>query len=378
EHIDALTQSYMRTKANNLDEFNQTMELKTNSSNNTVYADADGNIVYYHGNFMPRRDTSFNWSGTVDGNNPATEWQGLHDLDEMIIIKNPANGWIQNCNSTPFTAAGEYSPKREDYPRYMAYDTENARGIHAVMVLKDKKDFTLDGLIEAAYDSYLPGFAESIPAVVAAYDVVAKTDRALREKLAGPVEALRNWDLRFSVESVPMSIAHYYSLSQSRQPRGEGTGGGQQISRERRLVDALSRAVDELTGDFGTWQTPWGEINRFQRLSGDINLRFSDDEPSLPVAFASANHGSLAAYGASTYQGSKRIYGTRGNSFVAVVEFGDKVVARSSLAGGVSGDPDSPYFMNQALDYTLGKFKEVQFYKEDLLKAYTRKYRPGN
>jgi acyl-homoserine-lactone acylase len=377
EHIDALTQSYMRTKASNLDEFNKTMELKTNSSNNTVYADADGNIVYYHGNFMPRRDTAFNWSGTVDGNNPATDWKGLHDLSEMIIIKNPGNGWIQNCNSTPFTAAAEFSPKQEDYPRYMAYDTENARGIHAVMVLKDKKDFTLDKLLEAAYDSYLPGFEESIPAVVAAYDVVARTDKTLREKLAGPVEALRNWDLRYSVESVPMSIAHYYSLAQSRQPRNQTDRSAVAISPEKRLVETLSRAVDGLTADFGTWETPWGEINRFQRLSGDIESKFDDAQPSLPVAFASANHGSLAAFGASTFPGTKRIYGTRGNSFVVVVEFGEKVVARSSLAGGVSGDPKSPYFMNQALDYTLGKFKDVQFYKEDLLKAYTRMYKPG-
>jgi acyl-homoserine lactone acylase PvdQ len=377
EHIDALTQSYMRTKATNFVEFNKTMELKTNSSNNTVYADADGNIVYYHGNFMPRRDTSFNWSGTVDGNNPATDWQGLHDLDEMIIIKNPGNGWIQNCNSTPFTAAAEFSPKQEDYPRYMAYDTENARGIHAVMVLKDKKDFTLNKLLEAAYDSYLPGFSESIPSVVAAYDAVSPADRTIREKLAGPVEALRNWDLRYSIESVPMSIAHYYSQAQARQPRQEIERSSVAISPERRLLLTLARAVDGLTADFGTWETPWGEINRFQRLTGDIAGKFDDNEFSLPVAFASANHGSLAAYGATTFPGTKRIYGTRGNSFVAVVEFGDKVVAKSSLAGGVSGDPNSPYFMNQALDYTLGKFKEVQFYKEDLMKAYSRMYKPG-
>ena len=377
EHIDALTQSYMRTKANNFEEFHRTMELRTNSSNNTVYADSDGNIVYYHGNFMPRRNPEFDWSGVVDGSTSATEWQGLHELDEMIIIKNPGNGWIQNCNSTPFTAAAEYSPKREDYPRYMAYDSENARGIHAVMVLRDRKDFTLDRLIDAAYDSYLPGFEQNIPALVAAYDVVAKSDRTVREKLAGPIEALRNWDLRYSVESIPMSLAHYYSLSPARAQRADGGRATAPVSRERQLVDAFSRAIDAITEDFGTWQTPWGEINRFQRLTGDINGRYDDNEPSLPVAFVSANHGSLAAYGASKFPGTKRIYGTRGNSFVAVVEFGDKVTAKSSLAGGVSGDPDSPYFTNQALDYTLGKFKDVQFYREDLMRAYTRMYQPG-
>jgi len=377
EHIDALTQSYMRTKASNLDEFNKTMELKTNSSNNTVYADADGNIVYYHGNFMPRRDTAFNWRGTIDGNNPATDWKGLHELSEMIIIKNPENGWIQNCNSTPFTASAEFSPKKEDYPEYMAYDSENARGIHAVMVLRDRKDFTIDKVIEAAYDSYLPGFEEMIPAVVAAYDIVSKTDKDVRNKLKGPVEALRNWDLRFSLTSVPMSLAYYYSQSQSRQPRGSA-GEASQISPEKRLCDALSRAVDNLTADFGTWETPWGEINRFQRLTGEIVNSYNDDEPSIPVAFTSSNFGSLAAFGATTFPGTKRIYGTRGNSFVAVVEFGEKVKAKSSLAGGVNGDPNSPYFMNQAQMYADGEFKDVLFYKEDLDKSdIIRTYNPG-
>ena len=377
QHIDALTQSFMRTKATNLEEFNRTMELKTNSSNNTVYADADGNIVYYHGNFMPRRNPDFDWRGTVDGNNPETDWLGLHEIGEMIVIKNPGNGWIQNCNSTPFTAAAEFSPKKEDYPEYMSYDSENARGIHAVMVLRDRKDFTIDKVIEAAYDSYLPGFEQMIPAVIAAYDAVSKTDKAMREKLKAPVEALRNWDLRFSVSSVPMSLAYYYYMAQSRQPAAAGGEERSPESRDKQLCDALARAVDNLTSDFGTWETEWGEINRFQRLTGDIAGKFSDEEPSIPVGFASANFGSLAAFGATTFPGTKRIYGTRGNSFVAVVEFGDKVKAKSSLAGGVSGDPDSPYFMNQAQMYANGEFKDVLFYREELEKNSTRIYNPG-
>ena len=376
-HIDALTQSYMRTKATNFEEFNKTMELKTNSSNNTVYADADGNIAYYHGNFMPRRNPSFNWRETVDGNNPETDWLGLHEIDEMIVIKNPGNGWIQNCNSTPFTAAAEYSPKKDDYPAYMSYDSENARGRHAVMVLKDRKDFTLDKVIEAAYDSYLPGFEEMIPAVIAAYDAVSETDRAVREKLRDPVEALRNWDLRFSVSSVPMSLAYYYSQALSARSGAVGSAEAPQASMEKQLCDALSGALDNLTGDFGTWETQWGEINRFQRLTGDIAGKFSDEEPSIPVGFTSANFGSLAAFGATSFPGTKRIYGTRGNSFVAVVEFGDKVKAMSSLAGGVSGDPNSPYFMNQAQMYANGEFKDVLFYREDLEKNSIRVYNPG-
>ncbi|MFT6992111.1 MAG: acyl-homoserine lactone acylase PvdQ, partial [Paraglaciecola sp.] len=156
--VNALQQSFTRTKTTNHAEFRNMMDIRTNSSNNTVYADADGNIAYYHGNFIPKRDPSFDYSKPVSGSNKNTDWNGLHTVDETISILNPANGWIQNANSTPFTAAGEFSPKAEDYPTYMAPDPENFRGIHAVQVLTGQSDFTLDKLIEVAYDPYLPGF----------------------------------------------------------------------------------------------------------------------------------------------------------------------------------------------------------------------------
>ena len=87
--------------------------------------------------------------------------------------------------------------------------------------------------------------------------------------------------------------------------------------------------------------------------------------------------GALAAFGARQYPDTKRIYGSRGNSFVAVVEFGDKVKAKSMLAGGQSGDPKSPHFSDQAQRYVDGKFKDVAYYKEDVLKRAVRSYHPG-
>jgi acyl-homoserine-lactone acylase len=125
EPLKALTQSFIRTKARNYKAFYKSMELRTNSSNNTVYADADGNIAYFHGNFIPRRDPQFDWKHPVDGSNPATEWQGLHEVKETITLFNPKNGWIQNTNNWPYTAAGPYSPKVKDYPAYMSMNPEN-------------------------------------------------------------------------------------------------------------------------------------------------------------------------------------------------------------------------------------------------------------
>jgi acyl-homoserine lactone acylase PvdQ len=170
EPVKALTQSFTRTKAKSYAEFKQIMDLHTNSSNNTIYADADGNIAYFHGNFIPRRDPKFDWTKPVDGSNPETDWHGLLSVDESPELFNPASGWLYNSNNSPWSAAGPSSPKQSDYPKYVDNGVESARGLHAVRVLSNKKDFTLDGLRHAAYDSYLTWFEKPIPALVKAWD----------------------------------------------------------------------------------------------------------------------------------------------------------------------------------------------------------------
>jgi acyl-homoserine lactone acylase PvdQ len=378
--VKALEQSYIRTKQDNYDGFRKMMDIRTNSSNNTVYADADGNIAYFHGNFIPKRDTIFDYTKAVDGTNPATDWKGLHTVDENILILNPPNGWIQNCNSTPFTAALEYSPKRKDYPGYMSRDRENFRGIHAIGLLKDREGYTIDSLIALAHDPYLPAFAALIPGLVAAYD----SDPGSNKHMEEAIEVLREWDYRTSESSIPMTLAHYYGTHYGR--KGERpfqmsdmelmTYFGKESPMEERLA-VFNGVLEQLTEDFGTWRMPWGEIHRYQRLTGDIRQPFSDDEPSIPIGFASGRWGALAAYGARYTNNTKKIYGTRGNSFVAVVEFGEKVRARTILAGGQSGDPSSPHFNDQAQRYADVSFKEAAYYKEDVLKRARESYRPG-
>jgi acyl-homoserine-lactone acylase len=384
EPVKALTQSYMRTNARDYSAFYETMELNTNSSNNTVYADADGNIGYFHGNFIPRRDTRFTWSRPVDGSDPATEWQGLHTVEEIPHLLNPANGWIQNTNNWPYSAAGAYSPRQEDYPSYMSTSGENARGRHAIRVLEGRTDFTVESLIEAAYDSYLTGFENLLPALLRAYDGISSSN-PLKAQLSEQIALLRDWDLRFSIESVPTALAILWGDELMLQVRSDARAAGVSVHEymatrptAAKRIEALSAASDRLESDFGSWRTPWGDVNRFQRLTGDIVHPFDDDAPSIPVGFASGRWGSLASFGARSYRGSKKIYGTSGNSFVAVVEFGDTVRARAITAGGQSGDPESPHFDDQALRYSTGDLREVYFYRDDLEGHVEREYHPGN
>ncbi len=380
EPVKALTQSYTRTKKKNHAEFREMMNIRTNSSNNTVFADSEGNIAYYHGNFIPIRDTQFDYTKPVDGSDPATDWQGLHAVDEAITVFNPPNGWIQNCNSTPFTSAAEYSPKKEDYPNYMSRIPENFRGIHAIDLLLKAKDVTLDGLIEMAYDPYLPAFEEVIPGLISAYD----NSSAKNQSLAEPIDVLRNWDMKTSKESVGMSLAHFYGgFLRSTVDVPENLVGMDRFNYfgtglpESRRLEVFANSIEELESRFGTWNTPWGEINRFQRLDGAIDLQFDDDQPSIPVGLTTSRWGALAAYGSRTRQETNRIYGTRGNSFVAAVEFGERLTAKSMLAGGQSGDPNSPHFYDQAQPYADVEFKDVAFYREDVEARAEETYEPG-
>jgi acyl-homoserine-lactone acylase len=382
--IQALSQSFLRTKTRDYRSFRALgEELKANSSNNTIFADADGNIAYFHPHFIPRRDDRFDYTRPVDGSDPATDWKGLHSTAEVPHVLNPPNGWIFNTNDWPYSAAGPYSPKRDSFPRYMDTFGENPRGIHAQRVLNGKKDFTLESLRAAAYDSYLPAFAQLVPTLLRAYDETPAGD-PLRAKVAGPIGLLRGWDYRWSAASAPTSLAVFWGEELWGQVSGDARQAGMTVydymatrTSPAQKLQALATAADRLERDFGSWRTPWGQINRFQRLTGDIVQPFNDAGASIAVPFTSAQWGSLASFGARRYPGTKKYYGTSGNSFVAVVEFGPRVRARAVTAGGESGHPESPHFNDQAARYASGNLREVYFYPDQLVGHTERVYHPG-
>ncbi|MEX2526709.1 MAG: penicillin acylase family protein [Gemmatimonadota bacterium] len=383
EPMRALMQSYSRTKAANLDEYLEIMRSHTNSSNNTVFADAEGNIAYLHSNFIPVRDTSFDYSRPVEGWDPATDWQGLHTIEESPNTINPSTGFAFCTNNWPYSAGGSDSPRPEDFPAYMDRGRETPRGIHALELLPGRTDFTLEGLRAAAYSSRVPAFDLLIPPLIQGWDDLAD-GHPLKAPTAEAVELLRNWDLRWSVESVPTSVAVFWGTELLDRVGGEARAVGMDVyeyaatltTPERRL-EALQDALGRLEADFADWRTPWGQINRFQRLTGDIQLPFDDSAPSIPVGFTSSRWGSLASFGAAPRDGTRRWYGTSGNSFVAVVEFGERLEAVAVTAGGLSNDPDSPHFNDQAERYATGNLRPVRFYREDVEAAAQRTYRPG-
>jgi acyl-homoserine-lactone acylase len=378
----ALAQSYLRTKTTDYSSFRKIQQMHTDTSNNTVYADADGTIAYFHGNFIPRRDPRFDFTHPVDGSDPATEWRGAHAVEDTITLLNPDNGWIQNTNNWPVSSAGAASPKRENYPAYMWSKGENPRGIHAVEVLRNIHGVTLDSLIAAGYDGHLTAFDVLLPPLFEDYDQLAADDPR-RAGLAEPIQSLREWDRRTAVDSVPTALAIFWGQALLAQKGPEARDAEEPIydylighlnASER--VDGLTAAVAKLQRDFGRWQTPWGDVNRYQRLTDDIVQPFDDARPSLPVGFAPSMWGALASFDTSYPRKTKKIYGSVGNSFVAAVEFGPSIHAKAIMSGGESGDPVSPHFADQAPMFTQGVFRDVLFSREDVMSHAERSYHP--
>ncbi|MBO0875033.1 MAG: penicillin acylase family protein [Pseudonocardia sp.] len=381
--VEALQQSFLRTKARDYASFLRVADFKANSSNNTLFADSKGDIAFLMPQFMPVRDDRFDYRRPVDGSDPATDWHGLHSLESLPHVVNPKNGWAFNTNNWPWTAAGADSPKAADYPHYFDNAGENARGPHAVRVLNARSDFTPQTLIAAAFDPYLTGFARLLPGLVAGWDRLPEGDPH-KAKLAGPIGLLRGWDYRWSAESTPTSLAVFWAEALWATSARPAEAAGLSVSdymadraTDGQRLTALEAAMDRLTHDFGGWQVPWGEINRYQRNDGAIDQEFDDAKPSIPVPFTSARWGSLASFAAKRWPGTKRYYGTSGNSFVATVEFGPTVRAWAVTTGGASGHPDSPHFNDQAERYASGNLRPVYFYPDDLTGHIERSYVPG-
>jgi acyl-homoserine-lactone acylase len=381
--VEALEQSFGRTKTSDLASFLKVAELAANSSNNTLFADSKGETALLLPQFMPRRDNRFDYTRPVDGADPATDWKGMTPFAESVHVISPRSGFVYNSNDGPWWSAGPDSPSRAAFPRYADQVGENPRTPHAVKVLAGRRDYTLQTLIDTDFDPWIPTFARLVPNLVKAWAALPATD-PLKAPLAEPVAALGAWDDRWSATSTETSLAvgwgeALFAKVAPAAKRARITPHDYMLQKATpaQTLEALDEAAYRLTQDFGTWKVPWGKINRFQRVNDAIIQQFDDAEPSIPAPFVSAQWGSLASFGARRYPDTRKYYGNTGNSFVAVVEFGDRVRARAVTAGGESGDPASRHFNDQAGRYASGNFREVYFYPDQLAGHVERTYHPG-
>jgi acyl-homoserine lactone acylase PvdQ len=386
DNIELLNVHWYITKSKSYNEFVSWLDKRVMTGTNTIYADKTGNIAYWHGNFVPIRDPKLNWSLPVPGNIAATNWQGVHALNDIPHYINPVNGWVQNCNSTPLYGTGVFDSVMAKKPAYMLPDGHTPRAVNAIRQLTNIHDATIDTILNMCHSPYLANGAKFIPTLIASFDLLGQPNN-----LKEPINLLRKWDFRADTTSVATTLAVLWvekmlqlNVAKQKRPITNETSyaltNGSNLSLQNitpaMQIAYLDTVVNDLQKDWGTWSIAWGKINRYQRNA--LGVEPSDSLPSLAVTAAPAFMGSLNAYTSKKTKNSKVRYGTTGNTFVAVVSFGDKLKAKSILTGGSSSSNKSKHFMDQANGYINHQYKTVNFYRADVLKNQEISYHPGD
>ncbi|HEV3005294.1 MAG TPA: penicillin acylase family protein, partial [Pirellulales bacterium] len=383
-----LVQMDRLVRAANLDDFKAGLAGLDFPLMNAIYADREGNIYFLYNGVIPRRDPRFDWSKPVDGSDPRTEWQGYHTIDELPQVLNPRAGFVQNCNSTPFTTSDDGNPRLEDFPPYMVEDKydDKRRAKISRQLLRAMHGVTFDELRAAAFDTTNYWAQTELPEYAKTLDELKRTDPALAAQAAPYLEHLLAWDCHIKADSTAatLCVAWYEELYGNGYP-------GEQL-REQFVADvparfkALVRAAAALRAVYGDWRVPWGDIHRIQRhadVADLLKVPFDDDLPSLPSL---GSHGPMGVVFTQYYTPTihlpfvKRVakhYGLIGYTYVGVFEFGERVRGATLVQFGGSGDPSSPHYLDQAQLLSQCRLKQELFYWDDVYAGARSAYHPG-
>jgi acyl-homoserine-lactone acylase len=382
-------QIYRMVRSRNYEEFRAALATLDQRMFNLVYADKEGNIFYLYNGIVPRRDPKLDWSKAVDGSRPESDWKGILTLDELPQVLNPISGYVQNCNTTPWTTTDDQNPEPGDLDHTIVGETtwDNRRAKVSRHLLRKAQDVTFDDWQKLAFDTTMYWPLEELPIYERKFQKLKKTDPALAAEVAPYFNHLLDWDRRSTIHSTQATLCVFWY----EQLYGLLTSSTRETLRPEMLSDvsaefrALRDAAAKLQGLYGKWKVPYGDVNRLQRHANIADffekIPFSDRQSSLPVAGVQGPVGSVFTIYYTPpipfVRPMAKRYAVVGSSYMASIEFGDRIRTASLLQYGSSGHADSPHFFDQAKLLSDCKLKQAWFYWDEVLSHAKQSYHPG-
>jgi acyl-homoserine-lactone acylase len=344
-----ITQQYRQMmRANNLGEFEKAQSLLQMPMFTTMYADKDGNIMHLFGGQTPvRPQGNYNWRQIVPGDTSKTLWTQYHTYDELPKILNPQSGWLQNANDPPWTTTFPHAIDPDDFPKYMAprfmdLRPQRSAGMLAADSRISYEEFTAYSLstrMEAAdrvLDELIPAAKESGSAkALEAVKILERWDRCADNESKGAVLFKTFWN----------QIGGYPLKTSWSPDKALTTPDG--LADAEKAVNALVKAYDGTSQLYGKADVAWGEVHRLIMDSVD-----------LPANGGSGGLGIFRATGYGRMQ-DNRFGAGGGDSYKAVIEFGDPVRAQALLSYGNASQPGSPHRTDQLELYSKKKYRPV-------------------
>lgn len=368
-----LEQMYKMATARNCDEFHEALGMNQFMEQNLLFADRDGNIEYVRTGRTPiRPEGNYDWSVPVPGGSDATRWLGIHDIADLVQVKNPPQGYFQNCNVSPAVMMVD-SPmtpdKYKDYIYNVSWDKNSPRGKRLLELLDADPSITKEEAIAYTLDNYDILTTPWQNALKAAVDAVG-ADKMKDPELAKAVNDFLQWDGRFVKTSTVASIVKFWRLKCEKEIDIVAVADGLPLTPadQEKMLDLLKDTLTEMKAKYGSLEVPWGDITLIGRggkyfpvESGDFGGgkdKKNQTETVLDVATEETPKGSGKYVG---YNGS-------GSLMVSFLHK-DGIESYSLVAWGQSADPDSPHYVDQSEKlYTNRRMKPTWFKKEDLLK----------
>ena len=353
--IGIFEQLYRMNRARDFEEWQAALRLEGLPMFNVDYADREGNIYYLYNGRLPVRAEGYDWSGFVPGNTSETLWTEYLPLEELPQVRNPASGFVQNCNSTPFqTTVGPENPRPQDYSPTLGIETNMTnRALRALEL------FTADeSITEEEFHTYKYDMTYSSQGDMPAYiDRIVQAPLSDEPGIQAALDEVKAWDLKGDPANTGIGLV-VWTLQLLDFPKPE------QIEPSA-LAQAFVNTVRTFTEAHGRVDVPWEEINRLKRGQVDLGLGGGPD-------LLHAVYGQM--------QDDGHLWGRQGDSYVMLITWDreGQVHSRSiHQYGSATLDEASPHYADQAPLFADRELKPVWLDEAEIRDHVEREYRPG-